>query len=254
MNLDPLRFDLAALTTNDLAAVVESDRPVVVLLPVGSVEPHGPHLSLVTDTVISRSAAFRAAALLNERGVAAWVAPDVPYGVTECAAAFTGAVTVSPEALSTFLRSVVDGFIANGVSHVCLVNNHLEPAHDHAVRRSIEGLELRTASVACPLAKRWARTLSSEFRGGACHAGKYETSIMLAASPGLVREDVRAGLPGVRVSLSEKLRSGVTDFVKMGLEDAYAGDPAEATAQHGHEQLDKLAHMIATEVLEALGV
>jgi creatinine amidohydrolase len=148
---------------------------------------------------------------------------------------------------------VVAGWLANGVSHVCLVNNHLEPAQDSAARKAIEGLAPGKASVACPLTTRWARTLSSEFKSGACHAGKYETSIVLAARPDLVRESIRKGLPAVPVSLSEKLGAGVVDFVEMGLVQAYAGAPAEATAEHGHEQLERLAVMIATEVLDALG-
>ena len=109
------------------------------------------------------------------------------------------------------------------------------------------------ASVACPLTKRWARTLSDEFKSGACHAGRYETSIMLAASPDLVDDEVRAELPEVPVSMSDKLKAGVTDFIDMGLSHAYAGSPAEATADHGNDMLALLATMIKTEVLEALG-
>ena len=45
------------------------------------------------------------------------------------------------------------------------------------------GLPAGRASVACPLTRRWARTLSAEFKSGACHAGRYETSLVLAAAP-----------------------------------------------------------------------
>ncbi len=51
---------------------------LVVLVPVGSLEPHGPHLSLETDTEISLGAAERAAARLEERGLAVRIAPAVP--------------------------------------------------------------------------------------------------------------------------------------------------------------------------------
>jgi len=81
-------------------------------------------------------------------------------------------------------------------------------------------------SVACPLTRRWARTLSAEFKSGACHAGQYETAIVLAAAPGLVDEAARAGLPEVPVSLSERIGAGVTSFAAMGLDRAYAGAPA----------------------------
>lgn len=253
MEVTPDEYDLAALTTEGFAARVGGGKPVVVLIAVGSVEPHGPHLALVTDTVISHSAMLRAAIALKAEGLSPLVAPAVPYGVTRCAGGFKGAVSVSPQALTTYLHSVVEGFLANDVAHVCLVNNHLEPEHAAAVHAATEGFESGRASVACPLTKRWARTLSDEFKSGACHAGRYETSIMLAASPDLVGDEVRAALPEVPVSLSDKLKAGVSDFVDMGLSDAYAGSPAEATAAHGHEMLARLATMIKTEVLEALG-
>lgn len=247
-------YELAALTTEDVAALVADTRPLVILVPVGSVEPHGPHLGLGTDTVISQAAAVRAAALLEARGVLARVAPAVPYGVTECAARFAGAVSVPAAALTAYLGAVIDGFLGTGADHVCLVNNHLEPAHDGAVRAAVSGRERARATAACPLSRRWARTLSDEFKSGACHAGQYETSMILAAAPGLCHEDARAGLPEVRISLSDKLRAGITDFGEMGLTQAYAGAPARATASEGEDLLGRLAVMVATEVCEALGV
>jgi creatinine amidohydrolase len=138
------------------------------------------------------------------------------------------------------------------VAHVCLVNNHLEPNHDAAVRAAVDGIAEHRASVASPLTRRWARTLSREFKSGACHAGRYETSIMMAATPELVNDDVRRELSEVPISLSDKLKSGVTDFAEMGLSRAYSGSPADASAGHGDEQLARLATMVATEIREAL--
>ena len=226
---------------------------LVVLVPVGSVEPHGPHLSLLTDTEISLGAAERAAELLAASGLAARVAPAVAYGVTECAGGFAGAVSVPAPVLTAYLGAVVDGFLAGGAAHVCLVNNHLEPEHDAAVRAAVAGRDPARASVASPLTRRWARTLSDEFKRGECHAGRYETSLALARDASLVDEAARAGLPEVKVSLSDQLRAGVTDFLAMGMSRAYAGAPAEATAAEGRELYERLAEMVAGEVLAALG-
>jgi creatinine amidohydrolase len=247
-------YHLARMTTERFAALVAAPHPFVILLPVGSVEPHGPHLSLITDTVISVGAAECAAARLEQAGVTARVAPSIPYGVTECAAGFKGAVSVAAEPLGAYLRAVVQGYLRAGVDHVCVVNNHLEPAHDEAIRAAIVGLGHGAASVACPLTRRWARTLSDEFKRGECHAGRYETSLVMAQEPALVDESVRASLPEVPISLSEKLGAGVTDFVAMGLQRAYAGAPAKASAEEGAELYDRLAMMVATEVVDALGL
>jgi len=236
---------LAALTTEAFRALLAGTRPVVVLVPVGSTEPHGPHLPLATDVVISEAACQRAERLLEARGYAVVVAPAIAYGVTDCAIGFAGAVSVPAAALTAYLRAIVESFLAGGVRHVCLVNDHLEPAHDRAVRDAVVGL---AASVACPLTRKWARTLSAEFKSGACHAGRYETSIVMAAAPGMVDEAARGTLPEVPISLSEQLSRGVATFAAMGMERAYAGAPAAATASEGDEQLDRLAEMIVGEV------
>jgi creatinine amidohydrolase len=238
---------LAELTTDEVQTIVARP-PTAVLVPVGSVEPHGPHLPLATDTLISEHSATLAARELAAQGVGAWVAPSVPYGVTEFAEGFAGAVGVPAEALVSMLRAIATRLLADGWSHVCFVNNHLEPAHDAAVRAAAQGLR---ASVASPLSKRHARTLTSEFQRGDCHAGRYETSLVLAAG-GRVDESHRA-LPSIGVSLSDAIRAGKSRFRDIGMDRAYTGSPAEATAQEGGETFAKLVAMIVTEVREGIG-
>lgn len=238
---------LDELSTEELRALGKISAAIV---PVGSVEPHGPHLSLGTDTTISVEASVRAVALLRARGVDAFVAPSIPYGVTEYARGFPGALSIPPAVLTSFLHAVVQALLGEGFSHVCLVNNHLEPAHDEAVRAAVREFPPRRASVACPLTRRWARTLSDEFKRGDCHAGRYETSLVLAAR-GHVR-DVRAELPKLAISLATEIKAGKSTFREMGIDRAYTGAPAEGTREEGEELYAKLAEMIATEVTEAI--
>jgi len=251
--MTPRELFAARLTGEELAALIAAPEPVVVMIAVGAVEPHGPHLPLDTDLVISRAASERAMVHLEQAGVRGLIAPDVAYGVTDCAEGFTGAAGVSAGALSSYLHSVIDGWLANRVAHVCVVSNHLEPAHESTVREVVSRFPSGKASAATPLARRWARTLSDEFRRGACHAGEYETSIVLAADAGAVRTGLLGTLPEVDVSLSEMLRAGRTRFRDMGMTRAYAGAPARARAAHGDEMLDRLAELIAGEVLDAMG-
>lgn len=243
---------LAAYTTRELGPLLEQG--AVALLPVGSVEPHGPHLPLATDTIISEAACVAAVRLLAAAtpSVVALLAPAVPYGVTDYAAGFAGAVSIPASALTAYVGAVVDALLAAGFVHVCVVNNHLEPAHDAALRSVQTPARGSRVSVACPLTRRWARTLSQEFRSGACHAGQYETSIVLAAAPALVHDVERAALPAVPVSLSQEIAAGKTSFVAMGLAQAYAGAPAQASVQEGEVLITRLAEMICGEVTEAL--
>ena len=237
---------LEALTSPGFGEKAASGR-LIVLLPVGSVEPHGPHLPLGTDTRISLGACERAVAKMP--GWEVQIAPSVPYGVTDYAAAFPGAVSIPAPVLTAYLRAVIEGILRTGARHVCLVNNHLEPAQDAAVRAAVVGLR---ASVACPLTRRWGRRLSPEFRQGACHAGRYETSLVLAQDSAVVHMDVARSLPEVPISLAQKIQEGVTEFVAMGLDQAYAGSPAEATVEEGEALMEILAEMIVGEVQEAV--
>lgn len=245
---------LARHTTASLYALLAGKKPVVALVPIGSTEPHGPHLGLGTDVVISAAACVRACELFEKKGpLAGVIAPAVSYGVTECAAGFPGAVTIPAAVVTAYVAAICDGLLAQGLRHVCLVNNHLEPAHDAAIRAVLAGREGKV-SVACPLTRKWARTLSAEFKSGACHAGQYETSIVMAAAPELVDEAMRTTLQPVPVSLSEKLAAGVGTFTAMGMELAYAGDPAAASVEEGERLIQRLAEMVVGEVREALGL
>jgi creatinine amidohydrolase len=240
---------LAELTTGELATVCATPAATV-LLPVGSVEPHGPHLPLGTDTLISEVACAHAVSELRARGVAAYIAPSVPYGVTDFADGFTGAISVPAETLTAFLVAIARRFLEDGFAHICIVNNHLEPAHDAAVRAVAKAFPALRISVACPLTRRWGRTLSDEFKRGDCHAGRYETSLVLAAG-GAVREGFRKLAP-LDVSLADGIKAGKTTFRAMGLDAAYTGAPALASELEGQELFERLADMVVAEVTEAL--
>jgi creatinine amidohydrolase len=240
---------LGELTTDEVREL-QSRPPTAVLVPVGSVEPHGPHLPLATDTLLGETAAARACVALAGKGITAVVAPSVAYGVTDFAEGFAGAVSVPAGVLTALLRAIVERLRSDGWTHVCLVSNHLEPAHDAAVRAAIAGFPAGAASVACPLTRRWARTLSDEFKRGDCHAGRYETSLVLAAGGRVLPE--HAKLPSLAVSLAAEIKAGKATFLEMGLDRAYTGAPAEATAEEGERLLDRLAEMIVTEVTEGL--
>jgi len=248
---DALPIALGDLTTDELAGALAAGRSAA-LVPVGSVEPHGPHLPLATDSLLGEEASRRAAKELRARGVFACVAPTVAYGVTEYARGFAGAVSIPAPALTALLDAIARALRGGGFSHVCLVNNHLEPAHDAAVRAAAASLAPGAASVACPLTRRWARTLSDEFKRGDCHAGRYETSLVLAAGGRVA--PCAAALPTLSTSLATEIRAGRTTFREMGLDRAYTGAPSEATRDEGDDLYARLTAMIVAEVTEGMSL
>ena len=207
------------------------------LLPLGSTEPHGPHAPLSTDTLISVGICRRAAdRLLGELDV--FVLPPVPYGVTRYGGDFHGAVSISEETL----RSLVTEIAAN-FERVVLVNSHLEPEQVWTLREL--GLPLFDVT-----RRERAERLTDEFRAGAGHAGRYETSLVLADRPELVNRGRMATLEAKMIDMPAAIRSGQTSFVAMGMDQAYAGAPAEATAEEGEQTFAVLTDMLVELIRE----
>ncbi len=207
------------------------------LLPLGATEPHGPHAPLATDTLISVGICNRAAEQL-EGEIQVLVLPAVPYGVTRYGSAFPGAVSIGEETL----RGLVSG-IADSVGTVVLVNSHFEPEQVETLRST--GLPL------LDLTRRAnAERLTEEFRSGSCHAGRYETSLVLADRPELVHADRMQALEERHVDMPAAIRAGQTDFVAMGMDEAYCGSPAESSGEEGRETFETLTEMLVELIRE----
>ena len=216
---------------------LEQRRGAVHLLPLGATEPHGPHAPLSTDTLISVGICERAAKRLRGE-IDVLVLPALPYGVTRYGADFPGAVSIGEETL----RSLVTEIAAN-VDRLVLVNSHFEPAQVQTLRGT--GLPL------LDLTRRAnAERLTEEFRSGSCHAGRYETSLVLADRPELVKRDRMEALEAKIVDMPAAIAEGRTDFVSMGMTGAYCGSPAEASAEEGEQTFETLTDMLVELVRE----
>lgn len=244
--------DLAKLTWPEARERFGPD--LVCILPCGATEPHGPHLPLDTDVTIAQAQARRAAEVLEERGVATLVLPPVNYGLTHFTEGFEGRITLRPGTLWALLEDVVESLEDQGVRRIVFSNAHLEPEHVQ-ILRGVAGdcaeLTEHKAQVLFPdnTRRRWAATLGEDFQRGD-HAGRYESSIVMAADPAAVRDEERAALPNVDVDLIGKIRSGAKSFVQAGATAAYCGNPAEASAAEGRELIEALARMIVESVKE----
>ena len=230
-------------------------RGVVAILPVGSTEAHGPHLPLATDVIISEEMSRRAAAKLNLRGIETIVLPPIAYSVTDFSAEFAGTISIRRETASALIRDVCVSLYRQGARLVAIANSHLEPEHIASINEAIELVKNETGrAVVFPdkRRRRWAATLTEEFRRGDCHAGSYETSLVMAAQPELVREETRLELKQVPISIAEKIREGAHNFTEAGGTEAYFGDPRSASREEGEASYEALADMLVTSIEEAL--
>jgi creatinine amidohydrolase len=230
-------------------------RGVVCILPVGSTEAHGPHLPLATDVIISEEMSRRAALKLAERGVEAVVLPAIAYSVTDFSRDFSGSISIKRETAASLIRDVCVSLYEQGARLVAIANSHLEPEHVASINDAMEQIKQKTnREVAFPdkRRRRWAATLTEEFRRGDCHAGSYETSLVLAARPELVRDEIREALDRVPISIAEKIREGARGFREAGGIEAYFGDPRAATREEGEASYEALSDMLVTAVIESL--
>ena len=245
--------ELGGLSWTEVEASMP-ERPVGIL-PVGSVEAHGPHLPLNTDLIIAQEMGRRAASALSRKGVLALPLPPVCYSVSEFGASFPGTIGIRRETSKAILWDVCRSLSETGFRAVLLANAHLEPAHRHVLREVAEegSRELGLPIVFPDIVRRkFAERLTDEFRSGACHAGQFETSLVLAVRPDLVKDDVRAQLAPNWTSLAEKIGEGVGSFVEAGGPEAYFGDPAAATPEEGEETYETLAGLLVDELSRAL--
>ena len=223
----------------------------VAIIPSGSVEAHGPHLPLSTDTLISEEVAWRAAQTLAAQGWLAVVFPPVHYGVTDWAASFSGTTSIGADVIAGLLSAAAEAARAMGFTRVALTNAHLEPGHIQTLRQVAADFQARTGEplvFADKTRRANAARLTAEFQSGSCHAGQYETSLILAIRPDLVRTDLASALPEHTVALHEKIAAGAQDFVECGLTQAYCGKPAAATAEEGEQSLQTLTAMVVEAV------
>lgn len=230
-------------------------RGVVVILPVGSTEAHGPHLPLATDVIISEEMSLRAAQKLNARSIETLVLPAIAYSVTDFSSDFSGTISIKKETATALIHDICVSLYEQGACLVAVANSHLEPEHVSSITQAIERVKQKTGrQVVFPdkRRRRWAEKLSEEFRRGDCHAGSYETSLVMAARPELVRDEIRQQLERVPISIAEKIKEGARTFTEAGGTDAYFGDPRAASREEGEAMYEALSDMIVTAVTEAL--
>jgi creatinine amidohydrolase len=228
----------------------------VAILPVGAIEAHGPHLPLETDVIIAQAMARSGAARLAARGLRVVLLPPLTYTAAGFAQAFAGTLSLRPETATATAVDIAGSLARHGFGVLAIANAHLDPGHLASLDAAVTAIRRDVGlAVACPnlAVKPWALRLSDEFKSGACHAGQFETSIVLAERPELVREGVMAGLPANPASLSRAIKDGKRSFEEAGGDRAYFGFPSQATAEEGRATIEVLGAILEEAVQAELG-
>ena len=223
--------ELASLTWTDAADL--AGRGAVLVVPVGATEQHGPHLPMSTDTDI----AVALAETLAREVADIVVAPAVAFGSSGEHQGFPGTLSIGQEAVELLLLELVRS-ATETFPRVLLVSAH--GGNAQPVTRAVCRLRGEGRSVLA-WAPRW---------DGDAHAGRTETSVMLALAPHRVRLDAaRAGNTSPVRDLLPRLREGGLAAVTA---NGVLGDPAGANAEEGDTLLRRAAAELAHLVISRM--
>ena len=191
--------------------------PSTVLVPVGSLEQHGPHLPLDTDARIAAAVARRAA------DPAMLLAPPLAYGASGEHEGFAGTLSIGHAALRAVLVELGRS-AGTWASRLVFVNGHggnLPTVPEAVVQLRQEGRDAAWFGCAVP--------------GGDAHAGRTETAILLALDPSMVRMD--AAEVGNTAGLRELMPALTSGGMRAASPNGVLGDPRGATADEGEKLL-----------------
>jgi creatinine amidohydrolase len=204
---------------------------IVLAVPLGATEQHGPHLPLSTDTDI----AVALASELSRRLPEVVVAPPVAYGSSGEHSQFAGTLSIGHAALELVLielgRSASPPF--SRILLICAHGGNLEPVLRAERRLREEGRDVRA------FFPRWS---------GDAHAGRVETSLMLALAPARVQLE-RAEAGDTR-PLAELMAALVAGGVRTVSPNGVLGDPAGASAEEGRRLLQEAGEQLTRMVEE----
>lgn len=223
------------LTAPELKALAA--RGALPVLPVGSLEQHGPHLPVWTDSFAAHALAVRAAEQAAD--VPAVVLPPMWMGLSEHHFPFGGTVSLDYATFHAVLRCVVRSLRADGFGRLLVVNGHggnIEPLAVSARELAHEfGVPVVATTWPDAAPQEIASTLTAQ--PGIQHACEGETSLWLALDPGQVRQDRIADALSNAAPRTPAGASRFWSFEERAPRTGVRGDPRAATAEKGERMI-----------------
>jgi creatinine amidohydrolase len=239
------------LTAADLRAKAEAG--AVVLMPVGSMEQHGPHLPVGVDTFLSEGLC-RAAAEALAAEMAVVVAPTLWCGMAEHHMAYGGTFTLDIPTYRALLGCLLKSLERHGFKRVLIVNGHggniaALAAFLPDFAREIPGLALRVTTPYEPAQKAIAPILEDQER--VHHACEVETSMMMVVAPDTVRRDKLAEAHGPPHWTPQPAGAARYVSFREATASGVIGDARRASAQKGQKLVAAISDAIVAIVRDA---
>jgi creatinine amidohydrolase len=225
----------------------------IVILPIASIEQHGPHLPVEVDSMLGEAVAMRTAAKLDAAGQTVLVLPVLWTGLSEHHMSFGGTITLDNAAFALVVEGVVRSILRHGFRRIALLNAH--GGNENALRAITDDLTPKLGvpitqftywyAAAVPIAK------ILETQGGLSHACEAETSMMMALRPELVATDrIPLAKANTTPAVDDLVGGGVYRWRSIGSRSSSGvmGNPEAASAAKGERLLDAISTALAAKL------
>ena len=254
-----MKYRYGEMTWPEIKAAAEAERVAVV--PIATIEDHGPHLPVDTDLLLCNAVCERAVSMAPDRSV---LVPAINHGFSPHHLDFPGPITIGAETLIRYGVDVCKSLAHHGFHRILIVNGHGSntPFTDIVARLTVVETGVLAAAVnywSAPGVREVAEGLrESDKIGGMNHACEFETSAYLALRPDLVDMSKAA-----RELSHEPTKNYWTDLVAgdgpLAMMEPWSalsqtgvmGDPTKATAEKGRLLIDAAARGIV-ELIDEL--
>ena len=229
---------LDRLTWAEIKEEIQDGRNTVVV-PFGATEQHGRHLPLGTDALLGDEIGWQLAERLG-----AFLAPTVRFGCSEHHLAFTGTISLGKETFHRIVADVVASLSAHGFRRIVLLPTHggnFKPLAEAVAKiESPDGVHVLAFTDFegfVNTALESSKAFGVDAAKSGAHSGEWETSLMLALRPELVKMDrASEGFVGKLSEIMAKVFDGIQNLDQNGV----LGDPRPARADAGQKYLEDI--------------
>jgi len=240
-----------------------SSQEAIVVIPIGSIEQHGHHLPLATDSIISQEVTRLVAEIINNE-FPVLVFPQIPFGKSTEHASRPGTISLETEILTNLLRSICKNLVKTGFKKIVFINGH--GGNTNLLNTILREIREETGAFVTSIylySETFLKEALDRFKLeelDVFHACTLETSFMMALKPELVHMDKaskekphkfteESGYKYLKLAGSKGIEfSWLIDDVS---DSGVIGDPTKASVELGQEVLESLVEKIC-EVLREI--
>ncbi|MCW3476941.1 creatininase family protein [Limobrevibacterium gyesilva] len=242
------------LRADQLRELAQSD--AVVIVPVGALEQHGPHLPVEVDSMLGEQVALRTARAMAAKGEPVVVLPMLWTGISEHHMSFGGTVSLDLPTFSAVIEGICKSLARHGFRRIALLNAH--GGNENGLRCITDELtpKLRLPIVQLTYWNAAAEPIAAilETQASIGHACEAETAMMMAVRPELVATDrIAMAKANSTPDVSDIVGGGVYRWRTIGAmsSSGVVGNPEAASPEKGNRLFDAIAATLADKLCNA---